>query len=165
MARFRLRGKHYLNVPGTEWEQKELDQATGKQARKIYPVPMFLDPAEPADCNYPGEIIVATEISKGNGRDIVFLGDPTPDMEPLDDEAEALVESLKHKWVHPIESLSGTYGESLMGMFQSEIAKLQSNTGAAPNDIITKMQRQIEELQKQVNEKPKAEAPKAERKV
>jgi hypothetical protein len=41
MARFRLKDKHYLHVlPGTEWEQKELDQVTGKQARKVYLVPL-----------------------------------------------------------------------------------------------------------------------------
>ena len=58
MARWRLTAKHYLTVPGIEWEQKETNRDTGRQMTKKYPVPLFLDPDDPADQNYreAGEI-------------------------------------------------------------------------------------------------------------
>src|SRR6266705_2613092 len=108
MARWRLLTGHYLNVEGTEWEYKETDRNTGKQARKVFAVPLFMDPNDPSDHNYPGEIIVANIADRAFARDIIFLGDPTPDMEPLDAEAEAISESLAPKWTHPIESLPDT---------------------------------------------------------
>lgn len=111
MARFRLRGPHYLKVPNTEWEQAETDQVSGKTARKTYSVPLYLDPRNEGDCNYPGEIIVSTKEDRAFPKDILFLGDPTPDMEPIDADADALVERVKHKWVHPIETLP-TQGEA-----------------------------------------------------
>lgn len=105
MARWKLNGKHYLNVPGTEWEHKEISLSSGKQVRKIYTVPAFLDPAEPGDCNYPGEIIVCHE-GKGERKDIVFLGDPTTEMEPLDEEAEEISAQCARMREHPIETMS-----------------------------------------------------------
>lgn len=112
MARWRLTAAHYLKVPGTEWEQKETDQQTGKQGRKVYPVPLYLDPNNAADCNYPGEIIVSNKHSAAHPKDIVFSGPPTPDMEPIDDEAIKITEPLKRKWetTHPIEALPTTVG-------------------------------------------------------
>ena len=61
MARWRLQGPHYLMTdPPAEWESKETDRNTGRQARKVYKVGRYLDPKDPSDCNYPelGEIIV-----------------------------------------------------------------------------------------------------------
>ena len=78
MARWRLMNAHYLNVSGTEWEHKETDRSTGKQARKVFPVPMLLNPEDPADHNYPGEIIVAHEGKTAQRRDIIFVGQPSP---------------------------------------------------------------------------------------
>jgi hypothetical protein len=106
MARWRLINAHYLNtVTPTEWEYKETDRGSGKQGRKIFHVPLYMDPRDPADHNYPGEIIVSNQFDKAFPKDIEILGDPTPDMEPLDEEAEAISESLQHKWVHPIDTL------------------------------------------------------------
>lgn len=105
MARWRLTGKHYIHIEGTEWEYKETDQATGQQGRKVFAVPRHLDPDNPRDCNYPGECIVATKASAQYPRDHIFSGPPTPDMEPLDEEAEAITEATRDSWVHPIESL------------------------------------------------------------
>ena len=42
---------------------------------------------------------------KGNPSDYVFEGDPYPDMDPLDEEAEVISESLQEKWRHPIDTL------------------------------------------------------------
>jgi hypothetical protein len=129
MARWRLLNAHYLVVPGTEWEYKETDRNTGKQARKVFQVPAFLDPKDPADQNYPGDIIVCHE-GTGHPKDIVFVGEPTPDMEPLDDEAQALTDSLKEKWVHPIESLSGVgYSQSILNDLERKIDQVIASQG------------------------------------
>lgn len=99
MARWRIMGKHYLNVPGTEYEYRETNETTGKQARKVFPVPLYLDPANPGDRNYPDEIIVAHAASKLFPKDIIFVGPPTLDMEPLDEEAEAISAEMQKGWV------------------------------------------------------------------
>lgn len=103
--RWRLTQKHYLMVPGTEYEYKEISQATAKTVRRRFPCPAYLDPDDAGDCNYPtfakpndrNELIVAHE-GKGLKDDIIFVGDPTPDMVPLDDEAIALSDKLRAKW-------------------------------------------------------------------
>lgn len=109
MARWKLSSTHYLNVPGVEWEHSETDLFSGRLNRKRYPVPMYLDPKDPIDCNgrRRDELIVCHE-GKGERLDIIFVGDPTPDMVPLDDEAEEISHSLAGRWVHPIESLPET---------------------------------------------------------
>ncbi len=93
MARWKLTEKHYLNVPGTKWEHQQIDRSTGRPIRKTFNVPLFLDPESEQDWNvregYDGYISVCHE-GKGNDRDIIFVGDPTPGMLPLDDEAKAI---------------------------------------------------------------------------
>lgn len=111
MARWRLIKSHYLNVPGTEYDVKETHRETGKQVTKRFPVHMFLNPDDPADYNYPqdGVIIVSDRADKAHPRDIVFVGPPTPEMEPLDPEAEKITAKWKEKWDRgPIESLPNT---------------------------------------------------------
>lgn len=132
MARWSLRNAHYLNVPGTEYEQKETNRDTGKQARKVYYVPLLLDPNNPADHNYPSEgMIIVCHEGKGYPRDIAFLGKPTPDMEALDDEAKAISADEEKNWIHPIESLDGTYGESLIKQFEMSMAEMLRKQGGA----------------------------------
>src|SRR5882672_3560161 len=109
MARWRLTAAHYLNVPGTEWEQKETSRETGRQIRKIYPVPLHLDPDDPTAQNRDGEVIVAHEGSEKKG-DYIFTGPPTPDMEPLDDEAESLTKAERPRWLIKPDSGVG-YGD------------------------------------------------------
>lgn len=99
MARFRLLGKHYLNVPGTKWEQIEVSQATKRQIRHQYDVHMFLDPEDPGTHPFfngdkAPEFIVATVPSPQWPQDIIFVGAPSREMEPLDDEARALLARL-----------------------------------------------------------------------
>lgn len=106
MARWRLTAPHYINVPGTEWEYKEVTD-TGRSVKKVFDVPAYLNPDDRADHNYPGEIIVA-QAPGAQPRDIIFLGPPGPDMAPLDEAAQALSDAESHKWVHPIEALDGT---------------------------------------------------------
>jgi len=132
MARWKLLSAHYLNVPGVEWEYRETTRE-GKQGRKIFTVPQYLDPKDPADWNYPelGEIIVSDGKGKQQ-RDIIFVGPPTPEMEPLDDDATKVTDLEKAKWVHPIESLDTTYSASLLKDLERQVADLQSGQRAAP---------------------------------
>lgn len=136
MARWRLLNAHYLNVPGTEWEYKEISNA-GKQARRVAPVPLFLDPKDQADWNYrdTGDIIVCNG-NNPQSRDIIFEGPPTPDMEPLDEEAQAISDKHKASWIHPIESLSGQgYSQSLLNNFEAQLAAAIAGQPAKPTVV------------------------------
>ena len=107
MARWQLTEPHYLNVPGTMWEQVTTDRVTQRPVRKQFPVPMFLDPRIQTDWNYnidggrprkddmDGQIIIAYA-GKGLPNDIIFEGPPSPGMLPLDDEARAI--SGQYSW-------------------------------------------------------------------
>jgi len=128
MARWKLTDSHYLAVPGTEWEYKETNRETNRQARKVYEVPVYLNPKDSADWNYPRDeaIIVSNKFDPAYPRDIVFRGTPTPDMEPLDDEAQAVSDAERSKWIHPIEALNMTYSESRLSEFERNIAELMA---------------------------------------
>lgn len=112
--RWRLINAHYLPVAtlpdGTdvEYQQSETNRESGRVNRKTFQVPMFLNPGDSADQNYPGEIIVAHEVEGAHNerRDYIFTGEPTPEMEPLNEAAEAISDSLRAKWTHPIDSLA-----------------------------------------------------------
>jgi hypothetical protein len=100
MARWKLTEPHYLNVPSERWELTTNDVRTGKPVRKMFRVPKHLDPRLEDDWNVringmDGEIHVCLE-GKGNPGDIVFEGNPTPGMLPLDDEAREI--SGKFDW-------------------------------------------------------------------
>jgi hypothetical protein len=156
MARWRLKAPHYLKVPGTEWEYKETDQGSGRQGRKIYIVPMYLHPESVADQNYPGEIIVSNG-QGAQGKDIIFEGPPTPDMEPLDEEAKAISGRESHKWVHPIETLAATYGENRAlewekDMHKPTVPSVDPKSFAELRALVEKLGEQNAKLQKQLNE-------------
>lgn len=109
MARWRLAAPHYLNTPGTGWEYKENNRTTGKPMRKVFPVPQYLNPDDPSDWNIvrgkdDGEIIVCHE-GKGDDKDIVFVGDPTPDMIPIDEEAKTISASFAKRWNKNVEDI------------------------------------------------------------
>src|SRR5262245_37316937 len=124
MARWRLRAAHYIFTdPPSVWEQKETSRETGKQTTVRYNVPTLLEPKDPADWNYPDEIIV----SDGNNaqrKDIVFVGEPTPDMEPVDDEARMITQGFidSGKWKKPTDG--EVYGEGLIRQFMAEMQKV-----------------------------------------
>ena len=150
MARWKLKSAHYLNVPGTEWEQKETDQATGRQGRKVFQVPRLLNPEDGGDCNYPGEIIVCYE-NKGDPRDIVFIGPPTPEMEPIDAEAKAISKDEEPKWKLPPEMINGevNYSQSLITNFEKQMAEVANKQNqAVPRSEIDLLKKQVEDLQK-----------------
>jgi hypothetical protein len=147
--RWSLRNPHYLNVEqlldGTkiEWEHKETARESGRTVRKLFPVPMLLDPREPADCNYPGEVIVAhhTEGARNEPRDYIFHGEPTPEMEPLNEAAQALSDSLQPKWTHPIDSLpaNGGMNDREMAFFENMMKQFAGAAQAqVPNSAVPK---------------------------
>ena len=135
MARWRLMAKHYINATRhgekTQWMREETNRDTGRVARTLFNVPMYLDPEDPRDQNYPGEIIVAYE--KGaRPQDLVFTGEPTPDMEPVDEEAQKISDATRPKWKHPIDSLSptgGNYSEALLALLSKQLEEAASKSG------------------------------------
>lgn len=147
--RWRLLAPHYINVPtlpdGTrvEWEHKETNRESGRAVRKLYQVPMLLNPEDPSDCNYPGEIIVSQHAEGAHflRQDLLFIGPPTRDMEPLNEAAEAITEQHKARWIHPIETLPANGGmndqekaffENMMKSFAQQVGATQS----APNSSV-----------------------------
>lgn len=141
MARWKLATAHYLNVPGVEWEYKENERGKKKIKTLKLPVPLLLDPNDPFDWNHfptgnkDEGIIVVTNVAGDDDNDIVFIGEPTPDMIPLDDEAKALSASLAKKWQHPIDSLPGQFSQSLIDGFQGQIAEVLAAKEAKPAEV------------------------------
>lgn len=177
MARWRLRTGHYLNIlnPNTNqpitWEYSETDRNTGETDRKVFTVPKLLDPNDPKCHNHADGVVVCWE-GKGERKDIIFYGNPTPDMEPYDEEAEAISQSFAGKWAHPIDTLP-TNGAMLapetlqiMEAFAKAIgAQAQPNVSVDGNaDTIKAMQEQIARLEALVAVQVKPEA-KAERRA
>ena len=136
MARWRLMAKHYINATRhgekTQWMREETNRDTGRVARSLFNVPTYLDPDDPRDQNYPGEVIVAYE--KGaRPQDIVFIGEPTPDMEPVDEEAQKISDVTRPKWKHPIDSIpatGGNYSEVLLALLEKQLEEAARKSGA-----------------------------------
>ncbi len=144
MARWRLTASHYLYVTQHpffdrgEWEYTETDRVTGRQARKRYKVPVELDVKAEGAWNYPGEgIIVSNRAEPAHPRDIVFEGEPTFDMEPLDDEARKLSAHALANRRHPIEGLPtnftpGDFSASLLSYLEQQVTAAQMNQQTQP---------------------------------
>lgn len=159
VARWRLTAPHYINVEiagqHTEWEHTETNRDTGRQARTRFKVPTLLNPDDPTNYNYPGEIIVA---NAPYGRDLVYKGPPTADMEPLNEAAQAITDAERPKWQHPIESLSGSYGEAVLDKLSRQLEAVMSKSGPLPQatsigqvspEQFAEMQRQVQMLMEQ----------------
>lgn len=134
MARWKLATGHYLNTNDTEWEYTENDRSTGRPIRRKFAVPRLLDPRDKADWNYTwgpsdnleGEIIVCYA-GRGEPKDYVFSGDPTPDMIPMDDEAKEISASFEHQWSYkPETDTPGQYSQALVDKFQMDMAEVQT---------------------------------------
>ena len=161
MARWKLMQPHYLNIlhlsDGTvgEWVKEETNRITGRMVRHTYKVPVLLDTNNPKDFNDSDGISVCHE-GKGERNDITFFGNPTPDMEPLDDEAEEITASMRMKWDHPIDSLPAnggmndkekTFMDAMMKAFSG--GAIPQNT-PVPNAEVEALKLQVAELTKLV---------------
>lgn len=153
--RWRLMTSHYLNVPGTEWEHNESDRTTGKAVRKLYTVPALLDPRNPNDCNRDGECVVAHAIDglRNERSDVIFLGDPTPNMEPINDEAEEISNGLKAKWTNPIETLPANGGMNdqekafMEKMMMAFAGTMQARNQPIPNAEVNELKDRLAKLE------------------
>lgn len=134
MARWKLMGPHYLNTTNREeWEYSETDRKTGRPKRMKLPVPRLMDPREPSDWtttwgrgdDREGEIIVCLA-GRGEDTDIAILGDPTPDMIPMDDEARAITAGFADRWRYKPEGTDVSHSQSLVDAMQSQMAELQA---------------------------------------
>lgn len=121
--RWRLNSSHYLNVPGTEWEYKEESRTAGRPIRQRINVPMLLDVNDPSMWNdKQNRWIIVCHEGKGLPSDIVFVGDPTPEMEPLDDEARELSNKFAVRWNASPETLGiGGYDQALIERISSQV--------------------------------------------
>lgn len=129
--RWKLMCPHYLNLAGgTEWEYVEV--SGGKSRRHKYLVPRHLDPRDPGDWNSrwgqrstggvvgneEGEVVVCHP-GQGQPGDYEFVGDPSPDMMPLDDEAKALSESFADRWSYRPDGAEQSFSQSLIDAIDS----------------------------------------------
>lgn len=133
--RWRLTSAHYLNVPGTEWERQELNMQSQSMARQRFVVPMLVDPKDPKSTRGQpeDEVYVAHEGSKYS-RDIIFIGDPTPEMEPMNEEAEAITNRLRPSWSHPVDALPGTFNQSMLIGLEKQLAEAIARAGGIPKE-------------------------------
>lgn len=158
MARWQLTEPHYLRSPNTRWEQTVTDRNTGKPMRKVFEVPLHLDPRVESDWNrkdgFMDGTITVCHAGKGlpDGRDIEFLGDPTPGMLPLDDEAREI--SGRFTWtptqgLDEVSQANSNQQRLLNGLFDT-MEQLKNNASAAPqgegfSEVIKTMQAMMQQ--------------------
>jgi hypothetical protein len=169
--RWRLLQSHYINIAqlpdGTkiEWEHKETNRESGRAVRKLYPVPMLLNPEDPGDQNYPGEIVVTQEVEGATPRrqDLIMFGPPTRDMEPMNDEAEAISDSLRARWINPVETLpsNGGMDDKEMAFFKTMMSQFGGSAQPAPAQVVSRAE--YDELKAKLDAvlatQPKADTP------
>lgn len=125
MARWRLTAAHYLNI-GEEWEYEETDQITGRRVRTKFKVPTLLDPKDGSRwTNREGDIVVCLP-GQGHKTDYEIQGGPTPDMEPVDEEAEAITAKLRPRWESGPDTPGQDFGERLIMKMQEQIDAIAS---------------------------------------
>lgn len=131
MARWRLNEPHYLKVKGVTWEYQETDRATMRQVRKSFPVPQHFHPDIEVDwteVNGKGMgMVVVSDGHNAHSTDVIFEGDPTPGMLPLDDEAREISARYKDKWKMPerlYEDAEGSYAGRMMDQYVESQGKV-----------------------------------------
>ena len=132
MARWKLGSAHHLNcVQASQWEYIEEGRKGGSR-RKRFDVTTYLDPKDPnawtrmwgANDDKEGEIIVCFP-GKGEAGDIEFLGDPTPEMFPIDDEAKVISATFADHWRYKSDlelNPNELYSQSIITNLQNEMA-------------------------------------------
>ena len=131
LARWKLGTSMYLNtVKPVKWRYQETDRSTGENLEKEFIVPRLLDINDPrcwtnrlvaganvgggsTNIGAEGEIIVC-QPGKGQPGDIEFLGDPTPDMIPMDEEAEGISGGFADHWAWKPDTVEPNYSQSIV---------------------------------------------------
>lgn len=145
MARWRLTEPHYIHAKvyneATEWEYKETDRVTGREKRKRFKVPAYLET----------ETIVCYEGSERDERDVIIEGPPTPAMEPLDEEAKNISAEHAPQWIHPIDSMPGQFSaKDLLETLQKQLAAATVAAPATPVPVIGVSREEFEKVQEQL---------------
>lgn len=152
MARWKINVGHYLHghMPGeerNEWMREETNRDTGRVARKFMKVPVYIDPKDPSCCNRDGDCIVCHE-GRGTDRDIVFEGNPTPDMMPIDEEAVELSKKFAGDYTKA-ENTEGGMSQVMLQQLEGVLANTMKNavsTKNVPDDVLAQMNKRLEEL-------------------
>lgn len=138
MARWKLTEPHYLRVEGTRWEYSEIDRLTGRPKRTQYEVPLYINPNYDDDLRQFGQdyeamgvIIIVSDGVDSLAKDLIFKGDPTPSMIPLDDDAREKSAKFKKIWEPQAEG-SLTYAQEAELRWMSELDKLRMEMGKTP---------------------------------
>lgn len=132
MARWKLVTPHYLHLTegGAEWEYKEINRQTGRPKSTKFKVPTLLDPTDPTCWNHQvgrdDGMVVVTNGGSSQPNDYIFSGSPTPDMVPMDEEAEKITAAMEKKWNITTTELKAGYSDKLVQDFESEIQKLKT---------------------------------------
>lgn len=141
MARWRLTESHYLNCPNTNWRRTEISN-DGEAVEHNYNVPRLLDINDPrCHTDKANQLVIVCYEGKGQPGDRVFVGDPTPGMQPLDEEARAISAEFEGRWQHPIESLPNGLGPELIRDLERQIQAIgatQKPSGMIPNQAVSK---------------------------
>jgi len=171
MARWRLLEGHYLNVDGIKWEYQETDRMTGRQVRKSFPVPQHFHPDTEVDwTEREGRdgmgIIVVSDGHNAHSTDIVFKGEPTPGMLPLDEEAKEISARFQQKWETPNrvpDESEGTYAGRMMDEYVQSQSKVnmmlaEATTREVPGmadfmQVMTNMMKQNQQILMMLAEK------------
>lgn len=134
MARWYLTAPHYLKLKDPEkWEYSETSRATGRPRRVQFPVGTYLDPNDESQCQEkPSEWREQGRLWVSDGKDskpgdIIFVGDPTPDMVPdpdnLSDESHLITAAFKvKKWkdFNPSDALQSFSQSMIDGHLQAQ---------------------------------------------
>lgn len=180
MARWKLTEPHYLNVPTERWEQVSTDPNTGKPVRKLFKVPKHLDPRVEDDWNvkFPGNSMDGEIHVCHEGKDdranypkepaIIFEGNPTPGMVPLDDEAKEI--SGRFSWTPTQgideESQRASFYSKLGDTLVDQMSELRAAQAMAPQnagiekllEVMTAMMQQNQQIMQAFLEKSIKEA-------
>lgn len=160
MARWQLLQPHYLNIPGNVWEYIENDRITQKPKRTQFVVPRLLDPDDPTEWTHrqlnalgqpiEGTIVVAYE-GKNEPNDLIFIGEPTPDMKPLDDEAKKIsTELAKTRWKTPVNETSDRgYADVVLRALETQMNKVAETAKPASMDGMEQLLAAMTALTKQ----------------
>lgn len=71
-----------------------------------------------------GKVIVSDGVNPG-ANDIIFVGDPTPNMLPLDDHAREVSASFADRWKAPNENSNRTHSQSLLDDLERQMQLIE----------------------------------------